>query len=107
MVNIISPATLKAKLDDSHAAAVLLDVREPGEYQICHIDSSVHIPMGEIPNRLQELDEDQEIIVICHHGMRSMQVAMYLESHGFPNVSNLQGGIDAWAVDVDPKMSRY
>jgi len=86
---------------------ILLDVREASEYDICHIKNSTLIPMGEITSRLQELDEDDEIICICHHGMRSMQVAVYLESQGFVNVVNLTGGIDAWSVSVDPDMPRY
>lgn len=86
---------------------VLLDVREPEEHAICQLDGSLLIPMGEITSRLQELDEDDEIICICHHGMRSMQVAMYLESQGFSNTVNLTGGIDAWAIEVDPNMNRY
>lgn len=101
----ITPVELHNYLQDQHP--VLLDVREPAEYDICHIDGSVLIPMGEITSRIQELEEDDEIICICHHGMRSMQVAMYLESQGFSNMVNLTGGIDAWAIEVAPEMSRY
>ncbi len=86
---------------------MLLDVREPTEYEICRIDNSTLIPMGEITSRIQELDEDDEIICICHHGMRSLQVAMYLESQGFSNMVNLNGGIEAWASDVDKDMPHY
>lgn len=86
---------------------VLLDVREPFEHEICHIDNSLLIPMGEVTTRLQELDEDDEIICICHHGMRSLQVAMYLESQGFGNMVNLTGGIEAWGSTVQPDMPRY
>jgi rhodanese-related sulfurtransferase len=89
------------------ASPVLLDVREPAEYEICHIPNSTLIPMGEITSRIQELDEDDEIVCICHHGMRSMQVAMYLENQGFHNVVNLTGGVDAWSNDVDASMPRY
>ncbi len=86
---------------------VLLDVREPQEYDICHIPDSVLIPMQQIPQRLNELNKEQEIVVICHHGMRSAQVGMFLEQNGFKNIINLMGGVAAWAEDVDPKMPRY
>jgi rhodanese-related sulfurtransferase len=85
----------------------LLDVREPQEYDICHIPNSVLIPMQQIPQRLHELNKKQEIVVICHHGMRSAQVGMFLEQNGFENIINLMGGVAAWAEDVDPQMSRY
>lgn len=107
MVDSISPAELKEKLDQAPGQLVLLDVREPAEYAVCHIDNSVHIPMGEITRRIDELDESQEIVVLCHHGMRSMQVAMYLASNGFTRVDNLEGGIDAWATEIDTSMARY
>ncbi len=86
---------------------VLLDVREPQEYDICHIPESVLIPMQQIPQRLNELNKEQEIVVICHHGMRSAQVGMFLEQNGFKNIINLMGGVAAWAEDVDPQMPRY
>lgn len=86
---------------------VLLDVREPAEHEICQIDNSLLIPMGDITSRIQELDEEDEIICICHHGMRSLQVAMYLESQGFGNMVNLTGGIEAWACEAQPGMPRY
>lgn len=86
---------------------VLLDVREPWEFQICHINGSTLIPMGQIPTRLDELDPSQEIVVICHHGIRSRQVAMFLMSRGFGNLINLSGGVEAWAREVDPQMATY
>lgn len=107
MVDSISPGELKEKLDQAPEQLILLDVREPTEYAICHIGSSVHIPMGEITRRIGELDDSRQIIVLCHHGMRSMQVAMYLADHGFTQVANLEGGIDAWATSVDTSMARY
>lgn len=107
MINSISPAELKEKLDRAPGELVLLDVREPSEYAICHIGNSVHIPMGEITRRIDELDESREIVVLCHHGMRSMQVGMYLASNGFTRVGNLEGGIDAWATVIDASMARY
>jgi rhodanese-related sulfurtransferase len=82
-------------------------VREPQEYAYCRIEGSLHIPMNDIPARLGELDPAREIIVICHHGMRSQSVADYLIRQNFGNVANLRGGIDAWATQADPNMPRY
>jgi len=85
----------------------LLDVREPWEFQTCHLEGSLLIPMGRIPAGRDELDPDRETVVICHHGIRSRQIAYYLERAGFTNVVNLTGGLDAWARDVDPEMPVY
>lgn len=98
---------LNERLHQAGSSVVLLDVREPWEFEQCHIEDSIHIPMGQIPNRIKELDPNQEIVVLCHHGMRSLQVAQYLEKIGFKNVSNLNGGIDAWAREVDSQMPVY
>ncbi len=100
---------LKAFLDSQTTAPLLLDVREPWEFTTCHIEGSQHIPMRQIPAAVEqeELDQDQDIVVICHHGIRSRQVAYYLEQHGFEKVINLEGGVEAWANDVDPTMPRY
>jgi len=87
---------------------VLLDVREPVEYALVHMDGSVLMPMGDVPSRAnQELDPDTHIITICHHGVRSMNVAVWLRNQGFEQVQSLRGGIDAWAALIDPKMPRY
>jgi rhodanese-related sulfurtransferase len=86
---------------------VLLDVREQWEVQACSIAGSKHVPMGEVPGRAGELDASAEIVVICHHGGRSMQVAMFLEKNGFAKVHNLAGGVDSWARTVDPSMPVY
>lgn len=85
----------------------LLDVREPHEFAICRIEGSQLMPMATVPARQQELDPDEEIVVICHRGGRSMQVCMFLEHHGFKRVANLAGGVAAWAAEVDPSMPRY
>lgn len=104
----ITPVELAAWLkDEGRPAPFLLDVREPPEHQICAIPGSTLMPMNSVPARQQELEPDAEIVVICHHGGRSMQVAMYLERMGFSNLINLAGGVDQWAVQVDPTMSRY
>ena len=85
----------------------LLDVREPYEVEICRIEGGVQIPMRQVPARLGELPRDRHLLVICHHGDRSRRVAGYLRSQGFPAVSNVQGGMAAWAERLDPAMRRY
>lgn len=102
----INSTELKTSLDEGKTP-VLLDVREDWEYRLCHLENSVHIPMGDIPGRISELCKNDEIIVICHHGARSLQVAWFLESQDFANVVNLSGGVDAWASTVDASMHRY
>ncbi|MCK5262412.1 MAG: sulfurtransferase [Gammaproteobacteria bacterium] len=86
---------------------LLLDVRQPWEYDICRIAGSQLIPMGKIPTELDELDKDRETVVICHHGIRSRQIGYYLEQAGFDNVINLKGGVDAWAKVIDKTMATY
>ena len=85
----------------------LLDVREPWEFQLAHIDGSELLPMQTIPNRVDQLDRSHPTVVICHHGTRSLQVVAFLERHGFENLHNLQGGIDAWARQVDSRVPVY
>lgn len=102
----LRPAELAAYLQTGHAP-VLLDVREPWEWNLCHLPDAILIPMRELPARLHELDKDAEIVVICHHGVRSYHAARYLETLGFGDVVNLSGGVAAWADEVDPAMPRY
>jgi rhodanese-related sulfurtransferase len=102
-----SALDLKSYLEQCEQPPMLLDVREPWEFERCHLDGSVLIPMREIPASLEALDQENEIVVICHHGIRSRQVAYYLEHEGFDKVINLEGGVEAWAQDVDPTMQRY
>ena len=104
----ISATELAAWLGDKgRARPALLDVREAWEFQTCSIAGSRHVPMGEVPGRKDELDAAADLVVICHHGGRSMQVAMFLENSGFAKVHNLTGGVDAWARTVDPSMAVY
>ena len=104
----ITPQLLQQWLADrSRKPPVLLDVREPWEYQTCRIEGSRLVPMNTIPARAPELDPETETVVICHHGARSFQVALYLEHNGFSNLYNLQGGVHAWADQVEPAMPRY
>ena len=87
---------------------VLLDVREPWEFQTAHIQASVIIPMNEIPGRAhQELDEEAHILVVCHHGARSLSVANWLRGQGFDKAQSISGGIDAWSTHIDPTIPRY
>ncbi|WP_454722519.1 MULTISPECIES: rhodanese-like domain-containing protein [Cupriavidus] len=104
---INAPELAQWLADAGRPAPVLLDVREGWEVQTCAMPGITHIPMGQIPARAAELDEDADIVCICHHGMRSMQVAGFLERQGFGKVYNLTGGIDAWASQVDPAMPKY
>ncbi|MGI4983446.1 MAG: rhodanese-like domain-containing protein [Janthinobacterium lividum] len=104
----LAPSALAERLaDTSRPAPVLLDVREPWEVQTAAITGSTSIPMGQIPARSEEIDPDAEVVCICHHGARSAQVAMFLESRGFTQVWNLSGGIDAWSRQVDPSVPSY
>ncbi len=93
--------------DPARLTPMLLDVREPWEVDTCRIDGATFIPMRSISARLSELDEDTPVVCICHHGARSLQVAHFLEQHGFGEVINLTGGVDAWARQVDPAMPIY
>lgn len=97
------------RLLDEKADFFLLDCREPSEYATAKLDSAVLMPMGQIPARLAELEpvRDQRIIVHCHHGGRSLQVAQWLQQQGFPKVQNMAGGIDAWSLEIDRSVARY
>lgn len=113
MIDQIQPAEVAQWLHDSRSegAPVILDVREPDELRIASLDSAAYpvkaIPMGSIPSQLQHLDPEQPIACLCHHGRRSMQVAMYLHSQGFSKVVNIAGGIHAWSTQVDPSIPCY
>lgn len=102
----LTPAELSTKRSRGERF-VLLDVREPWEVTIAHIEGSIHIPMGAIPSQHTELDPQQEIVVYCHHGIRSRNVCSMLVAFGFQNVKNLAGGIDAWSAAADPNVPRY
>jgi rhodanese-related sulfurtransferase len=93
-------------LKNANADIVILDVRNPDEYDICNLNG-VLIPMSELPNRLHELDKNKHIIVHCHAGGRSKRATQFLLDHGFKQVTNLRGGITAWANEIDPKMRKY
>ena len=86
---------------------ILLDCREPEELQIARIERARHIPMGDIPVRIKELDPQKEIVVFCHHGRRSANVCAFLREHAYSRVLNMTGGIAAWSADVDPRVPQY
>jgi rhodanese-related sulfurtransferase len=104
----LTPDALQALMTANPTSAPhLVDVREPWEFQLAHIAGSKHVPMGEIPARVDELDRMHPTVVICHHGVRSLQVVAYLQRLGFTNLHNLSGGIDAWSRQVDPSVPVY
>jgi rhodanese-related sulfurtransferase len=103
----ITPEQLKQKLDTG-ADLTVLDVREPWEFEAARIEGSRLIPMNEIPARVnQELDPEEHIVVMCHHGVRSANVAAWLQQQGFEKVQSLRGGIDRWSREIDAKVPVY
>jgi rhodanese-related sulfurtransferase len=103
----ITPEEVKSKLDASDQLT-LLDVREPWEFETAHLDGAKLIPMGDVPSRAhQELDPEYHIVVICHHGVRSMNVAVWLRQQGFDKAQSMRGGIDAWSRRVDGNVPLY
>lgn len=104
----LTPTAFRARWPDTGLdTAQLLDVREPHELAIVSIPDALHIPMREIPGRLEELDRNRPIVVMCHTGIRSRHVAAFLLANDFEQVFNLAGGIDAWAVEIAPDLARY
>ncbi|MFZ1919797.1 MAG: rhodanese-like domain-containing protein [Terriglobales bacterium] len=103
----ISAGQVKA-LQKSGDPFTLLDVREPWEYETARLEGAKHIPMGDIPTRAPlELDPNEQIVVMCHHGVRSLTVTNWLRQQGFEKVQSMRGGIDGWARTVDPKVPLY
>jgi rhodanese-related sulfurtransferase len=115
MVAAMDATAVAAARVDTLAAALLLDVREPWEYELARIQGSVNIPMSTLAGRVDEVralqqaaaPTDASIVLICHHGMRSMQCAQFLAQNGLDRLINLSGGIDAWSARVDPSVPRY
>lgn len=104
----INPPQLRAWLDDTaRTPPVLLDVREAWELERAALDGVVWMPMREVPARVAELDPAAEIVVVCHHGVRSFHIARFLEQQGFGRVYNLSSGVEGWARQVDPSMQTY
>jgi len=102
----ITPAELKQTLDRGDKV-LLIDVREPWEFDIAHIADSKLIPMGSVPANLQSIDSGDPVVCYCHHGMRSLDVTVWLRAQGVENVRSLAGGIDRWSLEIDQKVPRY
>ena len=102
-----SATELQSYLQSAPAKPLLLDVREPWEFEVCHIDGSINIPMGQIPQQVGQLQNTDEIVVICHHGIRSQNVIRFLQQQSVNGLVNLDGGVDAWAREVDLDMPLY
>lgn len=112
MIEQIDAAALSQARADALARAVLLDVREPWEYELARIDASINVPMSTLGGRVDEVralqdEADAPVVVICHHGSRSMHCAQFLAGQGIGPLINLSGGIDAWSQRVDPSVPRY
>ncbi len=102
----ISPSEAEKLLREKEVR--LIDVREPWEFAAARIEGSVLMPMGDVPSRAhQELDPDERLVVLCHHGMRSLNVVAWLRNQGFEQAQSLRGGIEAWAAEVDDAVGRY
>ena len=107
MITQLSATELDNWLKGNKQAPLVLDVREGWEIETCALPEFKHIPMGLVPEQLGELDTQQDIVVMCHHGIRSYRVCQVLEANGYEKIYNLQGGINAWADLVDPEMVTY
>jgi rhodanese-related sulfurtransferase len=104
----LAPADLvRWREDASRDAPMLVDVREPWEFELCRIDGSVLIPLGELARRMAEVPTGRAVVMVCHTGRRSQHAAMLLEAAGYADVHNLAGGVERWAVEIDPAMKRY
>ncbi len=102
----MSVADLSA-LRQAGTAHAVLDVREPWETALCLIPDSLTIPLGSLPTQLDRVPSEQPLVVVCHHGGRSMQAVMWLRAQGYQNAINLRGGVDAWARQIDSTMATY
>lgn len=106
MIQEINPIDAAAMRNRS-PHTVFLDVREAPELEVCHIEGALHIAMSELTSQLAAIPQDCPVIVLCHHGMRSRQVIQFLQSQGYDNLLNLEGGIHAWAQEIAPEMATY
>ena len=105
MIDDLTPIEFKEHLNKD--AVILLDVREPEELEVCKINGAINTPMSSIENKFGDLDASKSYALYCHHGVRSMRVANFLFSKGFQSLVNLQGGIDAWSIEIDSSVDRY
>jgi rhodanese-related sulfurtransferase len=108
LINQLAASELAAWREDAgREPPLVVDVREPWEYKVCHIDGALLIPLGELTARARELPHGRELVMVCHHGVRSLHAAGWLLRAGYSRVHNLRGGVAAWAAEVDPTMPRY
>jgi rhodanese-related sulfurtransferase len=105
-VDAMTPQDLHRRLALGHEV-LLVDVRQPWEYQLVHLEGAMLLPLPQLAWHLEALDPSRPIVVYCHHGIRSFEAMALLRSVGFPDVKHLQGGIDRWSVEVDPSLPRY
>ena len=103
----VTPAATKERLDAGDEDLVLVDVRRPEELLLARVAGALHVPMDRIPTSLDLLDRAQDLVVLCHHGIRSARVCLFLQARGYPRVANLRGGIEAWYQEADPTVGRY
>lgn len=103
----VSVTEAKRLRDTAPEKTVIIDVREPAELDLCRIVGAEHVPMRQIPERLASLPRDKHLLILCHAGGRSMRVTQFLRGNGVTAVSNISGGIDAWAQEIEPGMTRY
>jgi len=103
----LSVEETKRLLNEKPGEIVLIDVREPHEWELCHIEGAEPIPMRQIPGHVGALPKDKHLLIHCHHGGRSMRVTQFLRANGYEAVSNVAGGIDAWSLEIDPTVARY
>jgi adenylyltransferase/sulfurtransferase len=102
----LSPAALVARLKEP-APPVLIDVREEWEWTLGHLPDALHVPMGQLPKRLNELPRDRDLVLYCHHGSRSYRAMEFLRQMGFDHVAHLDGGVAAWVDEVSADIGRY
>lgn len=108
MIPQLAPAEVVGwRQDAARSAPVVVDVREPWEFEHCRIEGAINMPMSQLQMRIAELPAGHDLILVCHHGSRSQHAALFLARNGFARVYNLRGGVEAWAVEVDPAMPRY
>src|SRR5690606_27966201 len=103
----LTVAEVKQRRDSAPDRTTIIDVREPYELEICQIEDAEHIPMRRIPESVDSLPRDKHLLILCHSGGRSRRVTEFLRARGFKAVSNIAGGIDAWAEEIEPGMRRY
>ncbi|MFY9584882.1 MAG: rhodanese-like domain-containing protein [Candidatus Acidiferrales bacterium] len=102
----IEPRAVKQRLDRGDKF-LLVDVREPWEHEICRIKGAKLIPMGALAGNLATLEQDEEVVLYCHHGIRSLDAAAWLRAQGVEGAWSLAGGIERWATEIDPRVARY